>query len=156
LNCSRRKLLQWRAFALSLLLAAACSGAAPAADFLAVGAAAAIQYDGPSLKANRLFIANRQYPLEIITRLGDWVKVRDAVGEIAWMQANTLTDKRTVIVTAAAADIREAPDAAAPLVFRAEKSVVLELAEPPAGSWAKVRHRDGQQGYVRVEQIWGI
>jgi SH3 domain protein len=29
------------------------------------------------------------------------------------------------------------------------------VVEPPAGEWVKVRHRDGQQGFVRITHVWG-
>jgi SH3-like domain-containing protein len=140
----------------TLLLFAACASAAHAAEFRSVSVPATVLYDGPSLKANRMYIANRQYPLEVISQFGGWVKVRDAGGEIAWVQAASVSDKRTVIVVAALAEVREHPEPNAPLVFRAEKNVMLELLEPPTDTWAKVRHRDGEQGFVRIEQIWGI
>ncbi|MEP6702751.1 MAG: SH3 domain-containing protein, partial [Betaproteobacteria bacterium] len=34
--------------------------------------------------------------------------------------------------------------------------VLLELVEPPVSGWVKVRHRDGQTGYVNISQIWGV
>ena len=40
--------------------------------------------------------------------------------------------------------------------FEAYKQVVLEVLEPPAEGWVKVRHRDGQQGYARVAHLWGV
>jgi hypothetical protein len=33
--------------------------------------------------------------------------------------------------------------------------VVLDIAEPPAGGWIKVRHAAGQTGYVKISQVWG-
>jgi SH3-like domain-containing protein len=50
---------------------------------------------------------------------------------------------------------REASDDAA-LSFEAEKGVALELVEPVAAGWAKVKHRDGQSGFVRGNQVWGL
>jgi len=48
-------------------------------------------------------------------------------------------------------------------VFRAERGVLLELAEPASAAtttatpgWVKVKHRDGQSGYVRITQIFGL
>jgi hypothetical protein len=48
-------------------------------------------------------------------------------------------------------------------VFRAEQNVLLELAEPAASpsstatpGWVKVRHRDGQTGFVRISQVFGL
>lgn len=133
-----------------------CMGSAWGAEFRSVNVNGAILYDGPSFKATRIYLVNKQYPLEMISRSGEWVKVRDANGDFAWIAANALSEKRTVLVTAAVADIREAPQDTAEVVFRAEKSVILEPAEPPSSMWVKVRHRDGQSGYVRLDQIWGL
>lgn len=125
-------------------------------EFRSVAVNGAILYDGPSFKATRVYLVSKQYPLEMISRSGEWVKVRDANGDFSWIAANTLSERRTVLITAAIAEIREAPHDDSAVVFRAEKNVVLELAEPPSSTWTKVRHRDGQSGYVRLDQIWGL
>ncbi|MDP3288775.1 MAG: SH3 domain-containing protein [Methyloversatilis sp.] len=45
----------------------------------------------------------------------------------------------------------------APLVFEAERRVLLEpLTEAAPAGWAKVKHRDGQSGFVRISQVWGL
>lgn len=143
------------AWFLAILLSLGLS-AAWGAEFRSVGATAAILYDAPSFKATRVYVIGKHYPLEIISRVGEWVKVRDAGGDLSWIAANALSDKRTVMVTAAIADVREAAQDSAVVIFRAEKNVVLDLLEPPTSTWIKVRHRDGQVGYARLEQIWGI
>ena len=130
--------------------------AAWGAEFRSVSATAAILYDAPSFKATRVYVISKHYPLEIISRVGEWAKVRDAGGDLSWIAANALTDKRTVMVVAAVADVRESGQENAAIVFRAEKNVVLDLVEPPTSTWVKVRHRDGQMGYAKLDQIWGL
>jgi SH3-like domain-containing protein len=130
--------------------------AEPPKDFRSLGDSAVVLYDGPSFKANKVFVASRNYPVEVLVKLGNWVKVRDSAGDLAWIESKSLSARRTVMVTAALADVRQGPDDKAELLFQAEKSVVLELDDATSGVWAKVRHRDGQAGYVRVDQIWGI
>jgi len=61
-----------------------------------------------------------------------------------------------LIVTATSAEVRSQAEAGAPLVFEADKDVLLELVEPGPLGWAKVRHREGQSGYVRANQVWGL
>jgi SH3-like domain-containing protein len=61
-----------------------------------------------------------------------------------------------VIVTADRAEVRQKPEEGSPLVFEAEKNVALEYLEAAPGGWIKVRHRDGQSGFVRANQIWGL
>ena len=141
-----------------LLLLLTMLGAAPAAlagQFLSVGDNAAIMYDAPSLKANKLFVASKLYPLELIVQVDAWIKVRDAAGDLAWVEKKTLSDLRTVVVTAELADVRQKPEDAAPVAFQARRGVALEIAELVAGPWAKVRHRDGQTSFVRSTQVWG-
>jgi SH3-like domain-containing protein len=130
--------------------------AASAAEFRAIGERPAILYDAPSSKADRLFIASRLYPFEVLVKLDQWTKVRDATGEVAWIENKSLGEQKTVLVTVPLADVRAAANAQAPLVFEAYKQVLLEVVEPPAEGWVKVRHRDGQQGYVRTAQVWGV
>ncbi len=42
------------------------------------------------------------------------------------------------------------------MLLEAGPDVLLQLIEPAADGWVKVRHRDGAQGYVRVSQVWGL
>ena len=141
-----------RALLGAIALAAA---AASAAEYRALGDAPAILYDAPSTRADRLFVASRQYPFEVLVKLDHWTKVRDANGEVAWVENKALGERPTVIVTVPLADVRAAPAKESPLVFEAYKQVVLEVVEPAAGEWVKVRHRDGQSGFIRVAHVWG-
>jgi SH3-like domain-containing protein len=142
---------------LLLAAAAALAVAAPARalDFRAVADAAAVLYDAPSVKAKRLYVVNRGYPLEVVVLVEGWAKVRDASGELTWIETRQLTDRRTVLVRAALATVRQSADDAAPVVFQAQQNVILELVEVAAGGWLRVRHRDGQSGFVRASQVWG-
>ncbi|HVS25974.1 MAG TPA: SH3 domain-containing protein [Burkholderiales bacterium] len=126
-----------------------------AAEFRSVVENVAVLYDAPSLKARQLYLLGRDYPLEVVVKLENWIKVRDATGELAWVEKKYLSEKRTVLVTAQLADIRQAPEDNSPPVFQAEQSVLLELLEFSAPGWIRVRHRDGQTGYVRISQVWG-
>jgi SH3-like domain-containing protein len=138
---------------LTMMLAAAAS---QAFDFKTVGAAPVILYDAPSSKGGKLFVVPRGAPLEVVLAYGDWLKVRDVNGELAWTEAKGLTGKRNVIVRGANLKIRNSPDDAGTPVFIADKGVLLEVTEAAAGGWLKVRHRDGLVGYVKNSEVWGI
>jgi len=127
-----------------------------AAEFRALGDRPAVLYDAPSAKADRLFIASRFYPFEVLVKLDQWTKVRDTNGEVAWIENKALGDRQTVLVSVPLADVRAAPNAQSALVFEAYKQVLLEALEPPADGWLKVRHRDGQQGFIRTSHVWGV
>ncbi|MDD5177402.1 MAG: SH3 domain-containing protein [Sterolibacterium sp.] len=129
---------------------------ASAIDYFSL-ADAAVMYDAPSLKATPLFAIARHTPVEVVVTLEGWCKVRDAAGSMAWVEKRQVSEKRTVLVTAHRAQVRSQPEPNAAIVFEAEKDVVLELVEPlPVAGWAKIRHRSGQGGFIRVNQVWGV
>ena len=117
-------------------------------------------YDAPSAKARPLFVLGRDIPLELIVNVEGWMKVRDVSGTIAWVEKKAVGDKRMLVVRAPMADVLASPADNAPLVFKAEQNVLLEVADTAYVSttpgWVKVRHRDGQTGYVRIAQVWGV
>ena len=159
LQSSRVTASAWRA-ALPMLLVAAFAMATLrmsfAADMRSVSERAAVLYDAPSTRSKKLYVVGQYYPVEVVVNIDNWVKVRDVSGELSWIEKKSLSDRRTLIVSVAMADVRQAADEKSPLVFQAREGVVLELAEAPAAGWVKVRHRDGQSGYVTVRQVWGL
>jgi SH3-like domain-containing protein len=112
-------------------------------------------YDAPGVKARKLYAAPAGMPVEIVVTSGDWSRVRDAAGDLAWVENKSLINKRMLVVEAAQTTARSAPNDSAPVAFTAAKGVLLELAEPVASSWVKVRHRDGDTGFVKASDVWG-
>jgi SH3-like domain-containing protein len=133
---------------------AACAAAAQA-EFRAVAESAAVLYDAPSVKANKLYVVSQGYPLEVMVQVGGWTKVRDASGGLSWVENRELGEKRTVMVKVPLAQVRQNADDTAPVVFQAEQNVILELIAPFAGAWLQVRHEDGATGYIKASQVWG-
>ena len=149
-------------FALAVL-ALASPLAVAAADYRATAEPATVLYDAPSGRAKPMFVYGRDVPLEALVTVEGWTKVRDMQGAIGWIANKSLADKRMLVVRVATADIRGAAEEGAPIVFRAEQNVLLELAEPATSpsatatpGWVKVRHRDGQTGFIRVAQVFGL
>lgn len=132
------------------------AGAGAAADFRSVAENAAVLYDAPSAKAKKLYVVSHGYPVEVLVLVEGWSKVRDVSGDLTWIESKQLSDKRTVMVRTPLAQVREAADDNAPVAFQAQQSVLLDLLEVASGGWLRVRHRDGQSGYVRVAQVWGV
>ena len=137
--------------------------AAAAADFRSTHDAATVLYDAPSLRAKPLYVYGRNVPVESLVSVEGWTKIRDESGTIGWMQNAALSERRMLVVRAPGADVRAAADERAPVVFHTDRDVLLELAEPAASpaatlapGWVKVRHRDGQSGFVRLAQVFGF
>ena len=139
------------------VITACASLPAAALEFRATTESATIFYDGPSLKSRKLFVVGRDYPVEVVVSVEGWVKVRDINGApLAWVEKKALGERRVVAVKVAVADVFASADANSRLVFKAEQNVLLDLVETPNSGWVKVRHRDGQTGYVAIAQIWGV
>lgn len=126
-----------------------------AAEFRSIAQNAAILYDSPSTHGTKLYVVSRDLPVEVISTDGTWVKVRDPKGNLAWVERTALSEKRTVMITAGAAEVRENPDSQSPVVFSAQQGVVLEVQNNNVPGWLHVRHADGATGYVRSTQVWG-
>ena len=144
--------------AVAMVLAAAslCALHAGAAEFRSVAESAAVLYDAPSAKAKKLYVVSHGYPVEVVVVVEGWSKVRDASGELTWIESKLLSEKRTVVVRMPLAQVREAADDSAPVAFQAQQNVLLELLEVAGSGWLRVRHRDGTSGYIRVAQVWGV
>jgi SH3-like domain-containing protein len=147
----------------AVLAAALVAATASAAEFRSTAEQPTVLYDGPSAKAKPQFLYGRDVPVEIIVTVEGWAKVRDAGGTIGWIERKALSDKRTLVVRSGGADVRASAEESAPVVFRAESNVLLELAETATSpsttatpGWVKVRHRDGATGFVRINQVFGL
>lgn len=128
---------------------------AQAVDYRSVAVDAAVLYDAPSTKARKLYILGRDYPVEVLVALEGWTKVRDAGGDLAWIEAKQLSERRMLMVRVPRADVRQGPSESAEIAFQVEQDGLLELIELD-GNYARVRHADGPTGYVRVTQVWGL
>jgi SH3-like domain-containing protein len=126
-----------------------------AIEYRSVSEPAAVLHDGPSKDSAKLFVLSRDYPVEIIIATEAWVRVRDDTGAFGWIEAKSLSNRRTVLVKAQSAEVRQAPNENAAVVFKAEAGLVLEL-QGVTGGWAQVRHRDGASGFLKLSQLWGV
>ena len=148
----------WRPATLATLLAGGFAGfAAPvmAIDFVAP-TAVAVLYDAPSDKAKPLYVLRAGTPVEQVVDLNAWIKVRDSEGHLAWIEKKFLGGKRQAMVRVDQARIFASADDKATVVFEAERDVLLEILEALPDGWVKVRHRDGQTGFAKTAQLWGL
>lgn len=145
----------WRRALVALSLISA-AGAALAIDYRSVSVPAAILFDAPSLQGKKLYLIKAQTPVEVVVKLEGWFKVRDAEGTLAWLESRNLVEKRTLVVTAPQAEIRQSDKPESTVLAELDKWVAVEFIEPASPGWAKVRHRDGATGYIRSTQVWGL
>lgn len=159
MNAGHRRTAHWQTGLrfLSVLAASAAPAmaSAQAIEFRSLGEEAVVR-DTPSPQGRQLFVLRAGTPLEIIVTQDGWVRVRDPEGSLSWIEGHVLVPRRTVMVSVERASIRREAREDAAVSFEATRNVVLDLVEPAAVGWARVRHRDGVEGYVRVSEVWGL
>ena len=143
-------------FVMLVLAVCAYAGGAFAAEFKNIGPSPTIMYDAPSTRGQKLFIAPRGMPVEVIIHYGGWTKVRDSAGDLSWIEAKQMTDRRNILVRNLNAKIRANADESSDVVFSADKGVLLELVDSNNPGWIKVKHTDGPIGYIKSSDVWGI
>ena len=126
-----------------------------AAEFRSIAEPGTIMYDAPSAKSKKLIILGAGYPVEMVVNLNDWSKVRDAHGLIAWVENKSLVTKRTLLVQGSDIPVYEAPLETSAIVFHANEELLLDVVETGPAPWIKVRHHDGEIGYIQFNHVWG-
>jgi SH3 domain protein len=128
-----------------------------ALDFKSVAEPKAILYDGPSAAANKRFIVSQFYPVEVVVKLSNWVKVRDAEGGLFWIESKALSNLRTVLIQSETAELHQTPSATSTVLALVEKQVVFILEDEHAtNGWLKVRTVQGDLGYLPINAVWGF
>jgi SH3 domain protein len=126
-----------------------------AVEYVSVSESNAILYDAPSIKAKKLFLVNRYMPFEQIVTLESWVKVRDRSGGLYWVEKHALSNKRYVFALLPLVDVHAEPEYSSKRLFQVRQQVALERIDSTGTGWIRVRHQDGNIGYVRSSEVWG-
>jgi SH3-like domain-containing protein len=100
------------------------------------------------------FYQRQGLPVQVLETYPGWRKVRDPDGTSGWMIGNLVSDQRTGMVKEAVADLREAPNADAKVVWRAEPGVVGRLSHCADG-WCKLDVQ-GRGGFIEETKLWGV
>jgi SH3-like domain-containing protein len=132
---SRVGIFFWQVFFLSI-----SSYAVAEMEYFSIAENAAVMYDAPSLKADKLYVASLYLPVEAVVNVDGWVKVRDSSGSLAWVEKRMLSQQRYVVVIVPLADVYQSADTNSELIFQAEENIVLELLDSEHRGWVKVRH----------------
>ncbi|SKB91126.1 SH3 domain-containing protein [Sphingopyxis flava] len=95
----------------------------------------------------------RDLPVKVIARHENWRKVEDPDGTRGWMAARLLSRTRTAIVTGGVRPMRQSPDPAAAVSYRAEAGVVGRITDCKKG-WCLFDVK-GKRGWIEADHIWG-
>lgn len=114
---------------------------------------------GPGTKYSVKWEYGQGFPLKVIDRKGDWLKVSDFEKDTGWIHKSLLSKQRHVIIKVnkknkKKINIRSKPSTNSQIVGKAYYGVVFERVETKSG-WAKVRHETGLIGWIKETLLWG-
>lgn len=115
---------------------------------------------GPGTKYQVKWEYGKGFPLKVVSKKGDWVKVSDFENDSGWIYKPLLSKKGHMIVKAfkdknKRVNIRSGPGTRYKVVGKAYYGVVFETLEQQNG-WAKVRHESGLVGWIKRTLVWGF
>ncbi len=141
---------------LPFLLLSLCLSAAPVAaqEMVSIDRPKVNMRSGPGTKYAILWELGKGYPLQVVSRQGNWLKVRDFENDEGWIYRPLVAKKPHLIVKAKVVNIRKSPSTKAGIVGKAKYGVVLQTLERGQG-WVKVRHENGLSGWVSRGLLWG-
>ncbi len=93
-------------------------------------------------------------PVRVVDVYKEWRKIEDPGGTQGWMQANLLTDVRTGYVVDSVVALRERPDGAAKILWRAAPGVVGRVGQCARG-WCRLDVK-GRAGFVEAMTLFGV
>jgi SH3-like domain-containing protein len=121
-----------------------------------ISAGRAMMRTGPGQNYPGIWLyTRRDLPVRVVRVYHEWRKIEDPGGTTGWMLVNLLADQRTAIVVGEGlAPLRESPDEASAVRFRAEVNVVGRISRC-ASNWCYFDVR-GRGGYIRADRLWGV
>ena len=155
--------LHWSPMSLPRRLLASCliglvlatsAQAAPPRNMVSVAKPEINLRAGAGTRHPALFTVGRGFPLEVIGRSGNWLKVRDFERDTGWVHRPLVGKTPHHIVKSPRANIRSAPSTRSRVLGTAENGEVLRTLERRS-EWVKVQQDGGPRGWVAGRLLWG-
>lgn len=111
--------------------------------------------EGPGTNYARIFKVAENYPLYVLDRTASgWIKVLDFDGDTGWVSGKLVTFGPHVITQLQKSYVRKGPSQDYEEVFTADRGVLFAVREEKNG-WLRVRHDDGDEGWMSAKIVFG-
>ncbi len=130
------------------------SGLAQAQTMVSVNASTLNMREGPGTRHPVLWSLSRGYPLSVVSRQGNWLKVKDFEGDSGWVARSLTSSTPHHVVKVPTANLRSGPGTRYRIKGRLEYGEVMRTLQKQ-GQWVKVRHESLGQGWVARRLVWG-
>lgn len=126
-----------------------------AADMLSVSARQANVHSGPAAGSKVVWMAAKYYPLKVLSKKGEWVRISDYENAKGWIARSLLSSVPTVVVTAEKANLREGPGTGHAVLWELDKEYSLKVLKTE-GDWYKVTDGGQVSGWINKSAVWGF
>jgi SH3-like domain-containing protein len=109
---------------------------------------------GPGTNYSVVWELGEGFPLQVLEKKGDWIKVVDFEGDSGWVYKKLVGKKAHLIVKKKRINVRSGPGQRYRLVGKANYGVVFRTLKTSNG-WAKVKHENGLTGWIKRDLLWG-
>jgi len=109
---------------------------------------------GPGTKFPVAMELFKGYPLKVLEKKGDWLKIDDFENDKGWIFSALVEPGTTVIVNGKkSVNMRSKPSTTASIVASVDRGVVLTKVATK-GKWVKVKHSQGTVGWIYSPLLW--
>lgn len=137
-----------------VLLALLLIGSASAQTMVSVDRPILNMRSGAGTDKPILWALAQGFPLQVLDRKGQWLKVKDFEGDLGWVYRPLVSKKAHVIVRATVANVRSAPSTRSQVRGKVQYGEVLRTLERKK-SWVRVQRQSGTQGWIYKPLVWG-
>jgi len=141
-----------KSISLTVLASAFALTTALAGEYMSVVKDGVNLRSAPNTNAEVLFQLPVGYPLEVLGKEGQWLKVSDYEGDKGYIQESLVNKTPHVIVKVKECKIRSGPGANEKVVGNGAKDVIFVKGEQK-GDWIKVTHPE-LTGWVHKDLVW--
>ncbi len=108
---------------------------------------------GPGTEYSIKWKVEKYHPIIILKKQGDWYKFEDFEKDQAWIHASLTGTDESVITIKDDCNVRSGAGTKYQIVFKVARGVPFKIIAKQ-GSWYKVMHADGDQGWIHKSLVW--
>lgn len=123
-----------------------------AAEFVSISKDGINLRSGPDTKYATLYELPAGYPLQVLDKKGEWLKVKDYENDQGWVFASLVSRDPYVIVTVAEGNARSGPGTEHGKVGSVVKDVILKKVNQK-GEWIQFEHPQ-LKGWINNKLVW--
>lgn len=108
---------------------------------------------GPGTNYEIKWKVEKYHPIIILKKQGDWYQYEDFEKEKAWVHKSLVGKENSIITIKDDCNVRSGPGTNYEIVFKVLRGVPFKVLDKK-GSWLKVKHADGDQGWIHKTLVW--